>query len=137
MNKRPAHVSRKKELENELLSSIEQRKGEIETGHVARPTMFKIQAAAQLKQFEIKQGNRRRHPQRVLSNYDAITKDTVSAETAWEKSLMHEQQRTEIPQEYQPQDKGMIANQLGLVTTALDNFAKSKGKFNRQFIAGV
>lgn len=44
---------------------------------------------------------------------------------------MHEQQRVEIPQEYKPKDGGMVANQVGVVTTALDNYTKSKGKFTR------
>ena len=66
-----------------------------------------------------------------MAQFKLIVDQTENASSAWEKALMHEQQRTEVPQEYKAKDSGMVANQVGLVTTALDNFMKSKNKFER------
>lgn len=138
MNKTPAGSSRRSEIEKELIGDIEERSAVAETGKshdVSDPYSKKHMAA--YRQFSIKQGVRRRHPERVLAQFAQIVKETSNAESAWEKALLHEQQRTEVPTEYKPNDGGMIANQTGLVTTALDNFSRSKGKFERTFLTGV
>lgn len=132
MNKRPSGVSRRKELEDELVGEIVNKKQVVESGKYEN-THTKTGRAAreQNRIFQIRQGRRRRHPDRVLAQFQQIVKETENASSAWEKALMHEQQRVEVPQEYKARDSGMVANQVGLVTTALDNYMKSKGKFER------
>ena len=132
MNKRPEGVPRRKQLEDALLSDVVDHKTEVETGKYENThTKFSQGAREANRIFQIKQGRRRRHPDRVLAQFDQITKETENASSAWEKALMHEQQRVEVPTEYKAKDSSMVANQVGLVTTAMDNYVKSKGKFER------
>ena len=132
MNKRPEGVPRRKQLEDELLSDIVAKKTEVETGKYENThTKLSRNARETNRIFQIRQGRRRRHPDRVLAQFEQITKETEHASSAWEKALMHEQQRVEIPSEYKAKDRGMVANQVGLITTAMDNYIKSKGKFER------
>lgn len=137
MNKRPSGVSRRGDLEKELTAQIEGRQEVAEQGRETVATQINTRSAAAQQQFSIQQGVRRRHPERVLSQYAGISKETSNAESVWEKALMHEQARVEIPEEFKAQDAEMGVNQMGLVTTALDNYTRSKGKFARQFISGV
>lgn len=132
MNKRPDSVPRRKSLEDELTGEIVDQKQEVETGKYENThTRFSRNATEANRIFQIKQGRRRRHPDRILAQFTQVMKETENASSAWERALMHEQQRTEVPQEYKAKDRGMVANQVGLVTTAMDNYIKSKGKFER------
>jgi hypothetical protein len=132
MNKRPEGVNRRTQLEDDLVGQIIDKKQIVETGkHENETTVYGKQQREINKIFQIKQGRRRRHPDRVLAQFKQIVDQTENASSAWEKALMHEQQRVEVPQEYKAGDSGMVANQVGLVTTALDNFMKSKSKFER------
>jgi hypothetical protein len=132
MNKRPEGVNRRTQLEDDLVGEIIDKKQIVETGkHENETTVYGKQQREINKIFQIKQGRRRRHPDRVLAQFKQIVDQTENASSAWEKALMHEQQRVEVPQEYKANDSGMVANQVGLVTTALDNFMKSKSKFER------
>ena len=138
MNKKPG-ASRRSDLEQDLIGDIEQQKSLTETGKVRKPdgNEFHRKQMAGFMRFATKQGVRRRHPDRVLAQFAQIVKETSNAQSAWEQALMHEQERTEVPEEYKTNDAGMIVNQTGLVTTALDNFTKSKGKFERTVLTGV
>ena len=137
MNKRPSSVTRRGELEKELIGDIEEQKAKVEAGRDIVDTPFSQQAAGATRQFQIRQGIRRKHPLKVLSNFSTITNQTSNAESLWEKALMEDQERVEIPTEYKATDAHMMVNQMGLAKTALDNFTKSKGKFNRQYISGI
>ena len=139
MNKRPAGVPRKTALEKELIGEIEGQAQLVETGkdRVVDGNKFHRKNMAAYKQFSIKQGVRRRHPSRVLAQFAQIVKETSNASSAWEKALMHEQQRVEVPEEYKADSSSMTVNQTGLVTTALDNYTRSKGKFERTVLTGV
>lgn len=137
MNKKPG-ASRRSELEKELIGDILTQQETTETGKDRSKdgNQFHRENLRDWRSFAIKQGVRRRHPTRVLSQYAQIVKETSNAETAWEKALLHEQERLEIPEEYKTSD-GMIANQTGLVTTALDNYKRSQNKFERTMLTGV
>ena len=138
MNKKPEGVPRNKALEQELIGDIEQQKALMETGRDEKKNNpFKKTANKAYRGFAIKQGVRRRHPDTVLAQFKAIVETTSNASSAWEKALMHEQQRVEVPEEYKAKDEDMIANQAGLVTTALDNFMASKSKMERYHLAGA
>ena len=135
MNKRPTGVPRRQELEKELIGDIESQKALVETGkdRVVDGNKFHREANRNYRGFAIRQGVRRRHPDRVLAQFASIVEETSNAQSAWEKALMHEQQRTEVPEEYKAKDEEMLANQVGIVTTALDNFKNSKSKFERSY----
>lgn len=132
MNKRPSGVSRKSELEGELTGQIMQKQQEMESGKYENTnSAFSRGATRANRQFQIRQGKRRRHPDSVLNQFQTIKTETTNAHSAWEKALLHEQKRIEVPSEYRARDSGMVANQLGVVTTALDNYMKSKQKLER------
>jgi len=139
MNKRPGGGNRRSELEKDLIGDIAETNARIETGkdRMTDKDPYMQRAMSDYRRFAIKQGVRRRHPDRVLAQFSQIAKETSNAESVWEKSLMHEQERTEIPEEYKADDGEMIASQTGLVTTALDNYVHSKGKFERTVLTGV
>lgn len=134
MNKKP--LSRAKELEAELIGNEAQKTQNIDSGHVRKETPRNQQIAQQTRMFQIRQGVRRRHPQRLLNNATTIVEGTDNAETAMERAFMHEQERKEVPAEYRPDREDMLANQFGLVTTALDNYTKSKFKLVRMHPVG-
>jgi hypothetical protein len=136
MNKKP-QASRRSELEKELIGDIVDTQQQADTGRLHKDNQYGKANRNAWKSFAIKQGVRRRHPKRVLSQYAQIVKETSNAESAWEKALLHEQERLDVPEEYKVTDGGMVANQTGLVTTALDNFKRSKNKFSRTLISGV
>lgn len=131
MNKRPGK-SRRSELEGALTAQIIDQKESVDTGKFQNThTKFSGAARSNNRIFQIKQGKRRRHPDRVLHQFQVIKQETEHAESAWEQALLHEQERTEVPMEYKTKDGGMVSNQMGLVTTALDNYTRSKGKLER------
>ena len=137
MNKRPQGqaTSARDKLEKELIGDIENRKLTSDTGRSTGASPYALEARNRNSMFSIKQGVRRRHPNRVLHQFQQVALETSNAETSWEKALMHEQTRTTIPEEYKAKDSDMLVNQMGLVTTALDNFKKSKEKLVREYKA--
>lgn len=138
MNKRPQGVPRRTELEKELIGDITDEQTVAETGRYEHTNDQYTKAShKQNRRFAIQVGVRRRHPEKVLSQYHEINKGTESAQSQWEKALIHEDQRVEVPEEYKIKQHDMIANQMGLVGIALDNYVKSKGKFSRTQIVGV
>ena len=140
MNKRPSGTkdNRSKQLEDELTGQIESQKALVETGRdEKKDTKYKQEANSAYRAFATKQGRRRRHPDRVLAQFAAISETTSNAESAWEKALMHEQERVEVPSDYTPKEDDMIANQSGLVTTAMQNYEASRAKLERYHLSGV
>jgi len=136
MNKKPA--TRRSALEEELIGQITNQAAAVETGkgeNVSDPYSARIESQNYI--FNIRQGVRMRHPDRVLSQYQGIREGTESAETIWEQALIHEDTRNEIPEEYKVKGADMAANQMGLVQTALNNFARSKSRFNKSTVVGV
>jgi hypothetical protein len=128
MNKRPRTA--RSELEDELIGNITDQQALMETGRDdKKDTTFKKKVNKQMRQFHIRQGHRMRHPHRVLHEHPGIVSTTLSAETAWEKALLHDDKRTELPGEYRTNIQPMVTNQVGVVQHALQNFKKSKMKF--------
>ena len=88
--------------------------------------------------FSIRQGVRRRHPNKVLNQYATVAKETKNANSVWEKALMDENERATLDKEYEWHGDGrLMANQMGVVKLALDNYEKSKYKLERAHIVGV
>jgi len=88
--------------------------------------------------LQIQQGWRRRHPNRVLHQFDGVSQQQSKAKTLFEQALLHETKRSSLPKEYRPNDDADgMANQMGLVTTALDNYKGSKEKLSRMYLSSV
>lgn len=120
------------QLEADLIGD-EMKPDDSEHGH-DRVTYPNTQGRA----LEIKQGWRRRHPQRVLSQFAGITDTTSTASSKWEEAMIHGTKRVELPKEFRPEgDSDGMSNQLGVVTAALDNYKASKQKLKRMYLVGV
>jgi len=138
MNKRKNVPDRLKDLESELIGNITDQQAEIETGKDEIKTDKTSKDVEKgYRMFNITQGKRRRHPDRVLSQYNAIRQTTENAESIFEKALLHEDESYGLDAVYKPSGHNMIADQLGVVTTALDNYVKSKQRFARSMPVGV
>lgn len=113
---------------------------ELETGrrHINEGTKFQRDANRDNRRLGIVQGLRRRHPHRVLNQFDGVMKSTSSAAMTWEQAMIHETKRVELPKDFRPKDdmEGM-SNQVGIVTTALDNYKASRAKFERMHLVNV
>ena len=135
-----AGSERSKTLETDLIGEEMGQKQAKETGrrHVDEGTSFQRNANKANKMLGIQQGFRQRHPHSVLGQYDGVMKTTSTAASSWEKALLHETTRTEMPKEFRVSgDSDGMVNQVGVVTTALDNYKASKGKFSRFHLIGV
>ena len=143
MNKKvkgPGGDQRRADLENDLIGDEVTKNHEMETGrrHVNEGTTFQQNANRANRTLAIQQGFRRRHPHRVLGQFDGIMKTTSTAASTWEQALLHETKRVDLPKEFRPKGDGDgMVNQVGVVTTALENFKASKGKFSRFHLIGV
>jgi hypothetical protein len=138
MNKRPAGVSRRSQLEEELIGKITDQAAQMETGRAdnhSDPYSARVNSENHI--FNIRQGVRMRHPDSVLSQHQGISEGTESAETIWEQVLVFDDTRLDIAEEYKPKGAEMAANQMGLVETALTNFSRSKARLTRSSVVGV
>jgi len=141
MNKKTGGADDKRALlEADLIGDEMVRRQEMETGrrHVNEDNKFQRTANRSNRSLAIQQGVRRRHPHRVLNQFDGVMKTTSSAALTWEQAMTHETKRVDMPKEFRPRDDsdGMV-NQMGVVTTALDNYKASRGKFQRMHLVGV
>ena len=143
-NKKPSHAvdSRRADLEADLIGEVADESGgqERETGRrqIQDGNKYQQRALRTNRGFTIQQGKRVRHPARVLNQYDAVNATTSDAGTTWEAALMHETKRVELPKEFQSKgDDEMMANQMGIVTTALDNYQASKNKLQRMHLVNI
>ena len=104
----------------------------VESGRarVEDKTKFQRNAMQANRSFNIRQGFRRRHPQSVLHQFQGIDMSTEHANSAWERALLKEDERVDIPEEYRSVDIQGIATQLGTVKTARENFKKSFPKLS-------
>ena len=99
---------------------------------------LKASARAKNRHFQIKQGKRRRHPYRTLNQYTALQNTTSNAAQHWEKTMMYENQRAQMPREFKTSGlDGGMTTQMGIATLALENYTKSKEKLMRMYLAGV
>jgi len=99
-------------------------------------TPWQRQALANTNSFAIKQGFRRHHPNRSLSNFNP-TIGGQNPRFGWEKALEEETEREQIPEAYMKSRSNMAVNQLGLVQTAFKNFQKSQARLAMTLPVGV
>jgi len=129
MNKRPVVNSRRSTLEAELTAEItEQQSDMMDTGKDRVGDPYSKNLNRKYNKFNIQQGHRRRHPQRVLNQHAGISTSTEHAESVWEQALLHDHERTNIPEEYKPEGHDQMATQLGLYEISNKNFNAAKNK---------
>jgi len=132
--------SRRAELEADLIAESMETTNMVQNGrrHVNEGTAFQRNANRANRALTIQQGFRRRHPVRVLQQYDGIYNTTSDASSSWEKAMVHETERVDLPKEFRPSKDTMgMTNQLGIVTTAADNYKKHRKKLERMFLVGA
>jgi hypothetical protein len=102
---------------------------------------WQLQAMKGARTFAVRQGFRRRHPAKLLSNYAADTFNgggPNGPRTKYEQAMQRSQDLTQIPEYYAPVNKDQrIANQLGLVDTAYKNYMKSRQRMSMSTPVGV
>lgn len=143
MNKRVrSSVSAKtKALEDEL--SVKNTKTQstysVEAGRDVQTdlTSWQKQALGSQDQFAQKQGFRRRHPSKMLNEYAGVVKTNTNPKMKWEQYIDAENERVQLPETTKKARNVYVANQMGLVELALQNFVQSKQKLNAIVAVGV
>ena len=134
-NKKPEVDARRAALEAALMDEdTPDNLGDIETGRsrVLENSRFQRKATTDAKSFRIVQGLRRRHPKRVLNRFHGVNSTSSESASLWEKSLIHETKRVDMPREFRVVgDSDGMANQMGIVSVALDNYKASRQKLSR------
>lgn len=124
-------MSRAKELEKELTGQQATQDINVEAGRrqVVEGSSFQAKALRTNRIFNIKQGIRRRHPDHVLHEFAGVADTTNHANTAWEKALIYEDERTEMDPAYVANpDSNSMVTQLGASQAARKNFKKSTNR---------
>lgn len=87
----------------------------------------------------IKQGRRRRHPAHVLHQFTEETgQQNAPAFDQWTKGMEEDNERKSLDRVYTANKDNLFwSNQMGLVTTAMENYEKSKYKLERMHPVGV
>lgn len=95
------------------------------------------QALGMTESLAIKQGFRRRHPARLLSEYSKNLFNGPNPRTKYEDAMRRSEELTEVPEYYKRAGDDRIANQLGLVETAFKNYNKSRQRMSMSTPVGV
>jgi hypothetical protein len=95
------------------------------------------QALGHVQQLAIQQGFRRRHPSKLLSDYNDQLFNGKNPRYKWEDAIRREDERIELPEVYKRAGDDRIANQLGLIETAHKNFMKSRARMQMCTPVGV
>ena len=133
--------NRVSQLEQDLIGQESQRQTEVESGgrRVREHSDWQKSAIARAKFLSIKQGVRRRHPEHVLHQYREETgQNNVKAFDQWTQGMQQDNDRVPLDRVYTgDKDDRFWANQMGLVTTALENYTNSEFKLERMHPVGV
>ena len=133
--------SRVSQLEQDLIGQETQRRSEYESGggRVREHSAWQKHAIAYATNLAIKQGKRQRHPDYVLHQFreDSGQADPKAFDQ-WTKGMQEDNERVPLDKVYTAgKDERFWSNQMGLVTTALENYTKSKYKLERMHPVGV
>jgi len=143
MNKRvKSSVSAKTQaLEKELSSKNKEQQStySVEAGRDVQTdlTSWQRQALGNQEQFAQRQGFRRRHPSTMLNQFAGVVKTTKSPKLKWEEFIAAENERVQLPETTIKGRNVYAANQMGLVRTAMENYAKSREKLSAIVPVGV
>ncbi len=88
-------------------------------------------------QFMTKQGFRRRHPSNALSQYAGLARTNTSPKTRYEQFMLETHEHVQLPEIVKKSRNEFSPNQMGLVETATQNFAKSKQKLSALIPIGM
>lgn len=95
------------------------------------------QALGAAEMMAIKQGFRRRHPARLLSNYASQLFNGPNPRTKHEDAIRRSEDLTQVPEYYKRAGDDRVANQLGLVEVADKNYKKSRKRIEISTPVGV
>ncbi len=143
MNKRPASAvnPRIAELERELQEDgyTKQQSFSVDAGRDVQTDLTSGQrrSLGQTISFMTRLGRRRRHPESVLGQYAALYKTNNNPKTKYEQFMNEEHKRVEMPETVKKARNIYATTQVGLVTLAAENFAKSKAKLTAISSIGV
>lgn len=84
-----------------------------------------------------KMGFRRRHPDTLLQQFAGVARTNTSPKMKWEQYIEAENERVQLPEWTKKGRNEYVANQMGLVQTALENYVQSKEKLNAIVSVGV
>jgi len=100
-------------------------------------TAWQRQALGHQRNLVIKQGFRRRHPFRVLNQFTTVAQGSTNPNESWEKAMLEDTERAELPEWYKKAKSEGYANQVGLVSTAFKNYQASKEKLSSGVLIGA
>lgn len=131
MNKRPN--THRSQLEDELVGrDTDQQAQVVETGKYRNfQDPYSQQQEKRYHRFNVVQGHRRRHPDQVLQQHQAIRMTGEDAKSVWEQALVEDDERTKLPEVYKASGFKIIPTQVGLQDVAAENYKKKKNKMSR------
>lgn len=100
-------------------------------------TPWQAQALKGKRRMVIRQGFRRRHPYKVLNQFAIVAQGSTNPTEHWEKAMLDDTERTELPEWYKKVNSEGYANQVGLVQTAFKNYQASKNKLSGGVLIGA
>jgi hypothetical protein len=128
MNKKPG--TRRSALEDELIGDITDQASTVERGKEIVHDKYTLGTERRYRKLNIAQGHRRRHPDRVLQQHEGIKTSTEHAESVWEQAMLHDEERTKIPEEYKHEGSSMMSNQVGLSAVSTKNYKAKKNRMD-------
>lgn len=140
MNRRAATGGARDKLERDLIGSVTSKLDMFESGKDQKTPLNQKQFAtlAAVGQRAVQQGWRRRHPTVVLNQYAGVMSTTDDTYNQYEKHMAEEHQTLSLPDTYTSfRSKDMMATQVGLVNTALENYKHVKSKLSSVNLASV
>lgn len=136
MNKRPQPYTNPRiaALEKELQGDnyVRQSTFSVDAGRDVQTDLTSGQrrALGATRGFLLAQGHRRRHPLNTLSSYAGLVKTNQDPKEHYAQYMNEMHQRVQLPDIVKKARNEFSPNQVGLVQTATENFAKSKQKLS-------
>lgn len=136
MNKRPQPYTNPRiaALEKELQGDnyVRQSTFSVDAGRDVQTDLTSGQrrALGATRGFLLTQGHRRRHPLNTLSSYAGLVKTNQDPKEHYAQYMNEMHQRVQLPDIVKKARNEFSPNQVGLVQTATENFAKSKQKLS-------
>jgi hypothetical protein len=136
MNKRPQAFT------NPRVAALEK---ELQNDNFTRQSTFSVDAGRDVQTdlttgqrkalgatrgFLLRQGHRKRHPLNTLSSYTGLIKTNKDPKEHYAQYMQEMHERVQLPDFVKRARNEYSPNQVGLVQTATENFAKSKQKLS-------
>lgn len=72
----------------------------------------------------------------MLNQFTAVVQGSTNPTEQWEKAMLDDTERAELPEYYKKVKGEGYANQIGLVATAFKNYQQSKNKLGAGVLIG-